>query len=81
MKIGVRITCYYGLRQCLRIINISFDISGPMTYTAEDGKTTLYGVVHGQGTNEESCGKSSLLIRVSAPEILRWIKMKIKEYE
>ena len=52
-----------------------------MTYTSKDGKTTLYGVVHGQGTNEEDCGKSSLLIRVSAPEILSWIKMKIKEYE
>ena len=62
-------------------LNISFDISGPMTYTSEDGQTTLYGVVHGQGTNEESCGKSSLLIRVSAPEILTWITMKIKEYK
>ena len=66
---------------CLWIIHISFDIQGPMTYTSEDGKTTLYGVVHGQGTNDESSGKSSPLIRVSAPEISMWIKMKIKEYE
>ena len=58
---------------------ISFEIEGPMTYTSAEGQTTLYGVVHGQGTNEASCGISSLLIRVSAPEILGWIKMKIEE--
>ena len=60
---------------------ISFEIEGPMTYTSAEGKTTLYGVVHGQGTNEAACGISSLLIRVSAPEILRWIKLKIKEHD
>ena len=65
----------------LMLVYISFEIEGPMTYTSAEGKTTLYGVVHGQGTNEASCGISSLLIRLSAPEILRWIKMKIKEYE
>ena len=68
-------------RQYLRLIYISFEIEGPMTYTSAEGKTTLYGVVHGQGTNEASCGISSLLIRVSAPEILRWIKLKIKEHD
>ena len=65
----------YGFWQYLMLIYISFQIEGPMTYTSAEGKTTLYGVVHGQGTNEASCGISSLLIRVSAPEILRWIKM------
>ena len=69
------------LWQYLMLVYISFEIEGPMTYTSAEGKTTLYGVVHGQGTNEASCGISSLLIRLSAPEILRWIKMKIKEYE
>ena len=71
-------TCY---RFYLMLVYISFEIEGPMTYTSAEGKTTLYGVVHGQGTNEAACGISSLLIRLSAPEILRWIKMKIKEYE
>ena len=68
------------------MIDILFKLEGSMTYTSDEGITTLYGVVHGNGGGfgpaKVSCGMThALLIRVTAPEILKWIKRNIKEYE
>ena len=53
-----------------------------MTYTSAEGKTTLYGIQHGPGSQKiQTCHTSTLLIRVSTPEILKWIKKNIKKYQ
>ena len=56
---------------------------GPMTYTSEDGTTTLYGVVSMSGartTKVNRCQVNMLMARVSAPSILNWIKSIITKY-
>ena len=54
---------------------ILFFISGPLTHTDYDGKTTIYGVVSGSGSCEmkDNCLKNGLYGRVSDPRILKWI--------
>ena len=60
-------------------------ITGPLTYTSDDGKTTLYGVVSMGGAEEETefsqCQVNSLMVRVSGPRILPWIKDVIRKYQ
>ena len=59
-----------------------FKLKGPMTYTSAEGKTTLYGIQHATGSQKiQKCHTSTLLIRVSTPEILKWIKKNIKKYQ
>ena len=59
--------------------------TGPMAYTSQDGTTTVYGVVSGPGegksTVEETCQTSTLMIRVSEPSLLNWIKAIIEKYQ
>ena len=49
---------------------------GPLTYTDNYGKTTVFGIVSGHGMKEdELMGKSTTAFtRVSYPGILDWIK-------
>ena len=57
---------------------------GPLTYTSEDGETTLYGVVSGLGgtsTKATPCQVNMMMVRVSAPSILNWINAIISKYE
>ena len=68
-------------------IYIYIYIIGPLTYTSDDGRTTLYGVVSmGGGANDDEdyfpniCQEHSLMVRVSAPRILNWIKDIISKY-
>ena len=61
---------------------LTFKLKGPMTYTSAEGKTTLYGIQHGPGSQKiQKCHTSTLMIRVSTPEILKWIKTSISNYE
>ena len=57
-------------------------LSGPLTYTSKEGKTTLYGVVSGPGKRGQlnRCMTSALYGRVSEPIILEWITGYIKQY-
>ena len=49
--------------------------AGPLTYTDNDGKTTVYGVVSGAGSlTKNKCKSVALFSRVSHPKILKWIK-------
>ena len=50
------------------------DSGGPLTHTDENGKTTLYGVVWGQGVKDQHCMSPSLYSRVSDPNVLKWIR-------
>ena len=64
----------------------NFSNKGPITYTSEDGTTTLYGVVSRLGATgltdiRFECQVDTLIVRVSAPEILKWIKTMISKYE
>ena len=56
-----------------------------MAYTSQDGTTTVYGVVSGPGedktTVEETCQTNTLMVRVSEPSLLRWIKATIEKYQ
>ena len=56
-----------------------------MAYTSQDGTTTVYGVVSGPGegksTVEETCQTSTLMVRVSEPSLLNWIKAIIEKYQ
>ena len=57
---------------------------GPITYTSEDGITTLYGVVSKLGaipTDFNVCQTNTLMVRVSATGILKWIKTIISKYD
>ena len=59
-------------------------ITGPLTYTSDDGSTTLYGVVSMAGaveTESTKCQVNSVMARVSAPRILNWIKDVISKYK
>lgn len=63
------------------MINISFQNKGPMTFTSEDGKTTLYGVVSGPGDMVNPiCETTGLMVRVSEPGLLNWIKAAISKH-
>jgi len=52
------------------------DSGGPLTYTDNYGKTTIFGIVSGNGAKEgEMAGKSATAFsRVSYPGVLDWIK-------
>ena len=58
------------------------DSGGPLTYTDENGKTTLLGVVQGPGRDEDEfdCKYSEVFSRVSHPNVLKWIKETIDLY-
>ena len=63
------------------MIIISFQNKGPMTYTSEDGETTLYGVVSGPGDMDNPiCETTALMVRVSEPSLLNWIKSAISKH-
>ena len=66
---------YINYRLCCLI---SLKKLGPLTYTSNDGQTTLYGVVSGGGCREDTCMTSTVNGRVSEPGILRWIKANIE---
>ena len=52
-----------------------------MTFTSEDGKTTLYGVVSGPGDMVNPiCETTGLMVRVSEPGLLNWIKAAISKH-
>ena len=52
-----------------------------MTYTSEDGETTLYGVVSGPGDMDKPiCETTALMVRVSEPSLLNWIKSAISKH-
>ena len=65
----------------------NFSNKGPITYTSEDGTTTLYGVASRLGADDRltdirfECQVNTLIVRVSAPEISKWIKTMISKYE
>ena len=50
------------------------DDGGPLTYTDENGKTTLFGVVEGPGYDQFGCNRTEVFSRVSHPNVLNWIK-------
>lgn len=50
-----------------------------MTYTSENGETTLYGVVSGPG-NTPACETTGLVVRVSEPSLLKWINAAISKH-
>ena len=55
-----------------------------MTYTSEDGTTTLHGVVAMLGevhTRYNLCQVNLAMISVSAPKISSWIKAVLNRYE
>jgi len=49
------------------------DSGGPLTYTDENGKTTLFGVVQGPGNDQLNCNGTEVFSRVSNPNVLNWI--------
>ena len=52
-----------------------------MTYTSEDGETTLYGVVSGPGDMDNPiCETTALMVRVSEQSLLNWIKSAIRKH-
>ena len=58
---------------------------GPLTYTNNEGKTTVFGIVssdgnlrYPNGTIRPSTLGPDLYVRVSYPDILKWIKEGIK---
>ena len=53
------------------------DSGGPLTHTDENGKTTLYGVVQGQG-DHPNCKSTGVFMRVSNPNVLNWINKVIQ---
>lgn len=53
------------------------DSGGPLTYTDESGKTTLYGVVSGAGISGQICISPTLFGLVSHPNVLKWINDQI----
>ena len=55
------------------------DSGGPLTYTDENGTTTLYGVVFGPG-DKPNCMSTGIMSRVSNKKALEWIKEKIAQY-
>ena len=61
-------------------------IQGPLTVTV-DGKTTVYGIVSGNGANGtyrelmNRNRKRSLYFRVATADAIKWINMFIKKYE
>ena len=55
------------------------DSGGPLTYTDENGTTTLYGVVFGPG-DKPQCMSTGIMSRVSNKKALEWIKKKIAQY-
>ena len=68
-------------------ICIFYLITGPITSTSDDGSTTLYGVTSmvGASVTKEmeftTCQANLLMVRVSAPRILNWIKDVISKYK
>ena len=56
------------------------DSGGPLTYTDENGTTTLYGVIFGPG-DEPQYMSTGIMSRVSNENALKWIKEKIALYE
>ena len=56
------------------------DSGGPLTYTDENGKTTLYGVIQGPGLKPDSylrCESKAVFSRVTHPKVLKWIEKHI----
>ena len=56
------------------------DSGGPLTYTDENGKTTLYGVTQGPGLKPDSylrCESKAVFSRVTHPKVLIWIEKVI----
>ena len=54
---------------------VKITILGPLTYTDEQGKTTLFGVVSGMGTiGGDNCKTRGLFSRVAEPRVLKWIR-------
>ena len=50
-------------------------LKGPLTFTNDLNETTVYGIVQGPGTTvEDACKSRATFTKVSAPEILNWIK-------
>ena len=48
-------------------------VTGPLVYTDEKGKTTLYGV-NSYGARPPGDQKKTVYGRVAAPKILKWIR-------
>ena len=55
----------------LKVKHLIIITLGPLTYT-KDGKTTLYGVVHGPASLDV-CDGLGIFIRLSASVVLDWI--------
>ena len=57
-------------------------ILGPLTYTNEEGKTTIYGIDSGQGAPEDSLKEETREIysRVAESSALEWIQDNMKRY-
>ena len=65
------------------ILYIIFLNTGPITYTSEDGTTTLQGVVAMFGdvhTDATYCQVNIAMVSVSSPKISRWIKTVLSRY-
>ena len=67
--------------------NNILSLSGPLTHTSNEGKTTLYGVTSGPGNTDRgpfgsnnNCVTPVLYSRVSETETLKWIRKYIKKY-
>ena len=66
------------------ILYIMFLNTGPITYTSQEGTTTLHGVVAMSGdmpTNDTVCQVNTAMISLSAPKISSWIKTVLSKYE
>ena len=66
------------------ILYIMFLHTGPITYTSQEGTTTLHGVVAMSGdmpTNDTVCQVNTAMISLSAPKISSWIKTVLSKYE
>ena len=66
------------------ILYIMFLNTGPITYTSQEGTTTLHGVVAMMGdlhADDTYCQVNIAMISLSAPKISSWIKTILSKYE
>ena len=66
------------------ILYIMFLNTGPITYTSQEGTTTLHGVVAMMGdvhADDTYCQVNIAMISLSAPNISSWIKTILSKYE
>ena len=67
------------------ILYIMFLNTGPITYTSQEGTTTLHGIVAMFGdvhTDDATfCQVNIAMISLSAPKISSWVKTILSKYE